>query len=376
MQKAHYSMMIKIIHLTSAHTRFDTRIYLKMCSSLAKINNYRVNMVVADGKGDELINDVNIYDVGATVGGRFQRMTNTVSKVFNKAIELDGDVYHLHDPELILIGLRLKAIFDSHEDVPKQIYSKPYLCGISKIVLSKVIAFFEKVWCEKFDGVITATPSIRDKFLRINHNTIDINNYPMIGELCTEEASHSLKENAICYIGGIARIRGISEIITAIGFFKTNARLLLCGDYSETDLADKVKLLFGWKKVEELGFLDRAGVRTVMQKSIAGLVTFLPAPNHIDSQPNKMFEYMSAGLPVIASNFPLWVEIIEGNNCGICVDPLKPEAIADAIDFFVNNPQKAAEFGKNGQAAVIKKYNWSIEEKKLLDFYSHLLAAG
>lgn len=92
-------------------------------------------------------------------------------------------------------------------------------------------------------------------------------------------------------------------------------------------------------------------------------------PNYVDAQPNKMFEYMSAGLPVIASNFPLWKEIIEGNQCGICVNPLEPKEIAAAIDWLTQNPEAAEQMGKNGRKAVEEKYNWQNEEEKLINLY-------
>jgi glycosyltransferase involved in cell wall biosynthesis len=106
---------------------------------------------------------------------------------------------------------------------------------------------------------------------------------------------------------------------------------------------------------------------------MAGLVTFLPLPNHIDAQPNKMFEYMSAGIPVIASDFPLWREIIQGDDCGLLLDPLNPAAIAHAIDYLVSHPEEAQRMGKNGRTAVETKYNWTMEEKKLLAFYDNIL---
>ena len=152
----------------------------------------------------------------------------------------------------------------------------------------------------------------------------------------------------------------------------TNARLQLGGKFSETTVEQTAKAYSGWTKVDVLGFLDREGVKTILARSVAGLVTFLPLPNHIDAQPNKMFEYMSAGIPVIASNFPLWRDIIEGNDCGLCVDPLNSAAIAEAIDFLINNPERAQAMGENGFKAVQQIYNWTIEEMKLLDFYQKL----
>ena len=367
-------MKIKITHLTSAHPRYDTRIFLKECSSLAKISNYQVNLIVADSNGDEIKNDVHIYDVGK-LNGRINRIFKTTKKVLEKAIELDSDIYHFHDPELIPVGLKLKklgkkVIFDAHEDVPKQILGKHYLNRYLLKILSMLFEAYENYSAKKFDGVVCATPYIRDKFLKINPNSVDVNNFPIISELSNTIAWNQ-RSNEVCYIGAIAKIRGIKEIVKAMEFTE-NISLNLAGKFVESDVETEVKSYDGWAKVNELGFLDREGIAKILQDSKVGLVTLHPIINYQDALPVKMFEYMLSGIPVISSDIKLWQDIVEDAECGICVDPMKPKEIAQAIKNIIDNPHQAQQMGENGKKAVLKKYNWNNEEHKLLKLYEEL----
>lgn len=368
--------MVKVAHVTSAHSRYDIRIFQKECRTLAS-HGYEVSLVVADGQGDEVKDGVSIFDAGV-LRGRLNRIFRTTQKVLKKALALQADVYHLHDPELIPVGVKLKkqgkvVIFDSHEDVPKQLMSKPYLHPLVRRSVSLAFAYYERKACRKLDAIITATPFIRDKFMAINPRALDINNFPMVGEL-DAMVPWDKKQSEVCYVGGITSIRGIREVVRSLESLQSPARLNLVGRFNQASVEAEVKQSKGWSSVNECGQLGRVEVREVLGRSMAGLVTFLPLPNHVDAQPNKMFEYMSSGIPVIASNFPLWREIIEGSQCGLCVDPQDPQAIAKAIDYLVSNPEKAEQMGRNGQKAVNERYNWDQEGSKLIAFYSSILS--
>ncbi|SCZ61510.1 glycosyltransferase family 4 protein [Thiohalomonas denitrificans] len=365
----------KICHLTSVHARYDTRIFIKEAQSLARAG-YCVALVVADGKGDVTKNGVLVYDVGLPQGRR-DRFTLTTRKMLKKAKEIDADVYHLHDPELLPAGLKLKrmgkkVIFDSHEDVPMQIRGKSYLNRPARWLFSNAFRRYEAWVCRQLDAVVAATPFIRDKFLAINANSVDINNFPILGELAEDEVNWSLKQHQICYVGDITASRGIKEMVRAVGHVKSGARLQLGGRFSDRQTELEVKSYAGWEGVDQLGWLNRDQIRQVLARSMAGLVTLHSTINYVDALPVKMFEYMSAGLPVIASRFPLWQEIIEGNQCGICVDPSSSQQIAAAIDSLIDDPEWARQMGDNGQRAVRDHYNWPNEEKKLLGLYGGL----
>lgn len=335
---------------------------------------FEVDVVVADGKGNEQTPAFRIHDVGAS-SGRIKRIAVTTRKVLKKAIDIDADVYHFHDPELLLTGKKLlkkgkKVIYDVHEDVPRQILSKHWINKSIRKIISAVTEKFEDSISKKLDLILTATPFIRERFLKINQNVIDVNNFPVL-DPDKNIFDRTVKSKNICYIGSLAKVRGVSELVNAMSNME-DFTLHLGGKFSPPDYRDEVTNIPGWKKVKEYGFVDRETAVQIMAGSLAGMVTLHPIINYIDALPVKLFEYMSAGLPVIASDFPLWKDIVEKNKCGICVDPLDPVKIADAVTYLFENPDVAKEMGGNGLNTVYKKYNWETEKRKLIDAYRKL----
>jgi glycosyltransferase involved in cell wall biosynthesis len=296
--------------------------------------------------------------------------------ILRVALGLSADVYHLHDPELLLIAGKLqrargaRVVFDAHEDLPRQILTKEWIPEAFRGVTAWTAEHTEDFLVSKLDGVIAATPHIAARFVRINGHTIDVKNYPRAEEFAGAPERRE-RRRQICYVGSITRARGIEPLINALPLLP-GIKLVLCGQFHEHAFERAMRALPGWAHVEHRGQVDRLGVQRALAESIAGVVTLLPTKAYVDALPVKMFEYMAAELPVIASDFPILREIVERTNAGLCVDPSSPDAIAKAVRSLVGSAALIEQLGQAGRRAVMSTYNWSNEAKRLITFYETL----
>lgn len=371
-------MLIKVCIITTVHPVFDVRIFHKECKTLVKAG-YEV-FLIAQHDREEIIDEVHIVPL-PKVKSRLKRMLLLPIKALSTALKIKADVYHFHDPELIPIGVllkllkRKKVIYDVHEDYSKQILSKYYISKIIRKGIANIIKAVEHISSVFFDGIITATDDILRNFT-YHKRAISVKNFAIIANFSNIRKVDENKDVfSLIYVGGLTEARGIIQMIQALEFINSNKqiKLILCGKFEPHDLEVKVRSLKEFEKVEYLGWVESREVPALLSKANVGMVCFSPEPNHINAMPNKLFEYAIAGLPVIASNFPLWRDIVEGNKCGICVDPLKPEEIAQAIEYLIEHPDDAKKMGENGRKAVLGKYNWEKESKKFLKFYEEMI---
>lgn len=367
----------QVIHLTTVHPRDDIRIFYKQCRSLANAG-INVTLIVNDGLGDEVRSDVHIVDIGNPPKNRLRRMLEQPRKALTTVRKLNPQVVHFHDPELLPIGAALAregvvVIYDVHEDVPRQILTKQWIPSTLRPWISRAFEFYENWRVRQLSAVIAATPHIEQRFAALGVQTLTIANYPHLQELASETAHTPARETAICYVGSITRTRGARELIAAMEKLP-GVQLLLCGRMEDDTLKAELQSHPGWAQVEYLGQIDRAGVREVMARARVGMVTLLPLPSYQDALPIKMFEYMSASLPVVASNFPLWRSIVESSNCGRCVDPTDIAAVAATIRDLLEDQALCEHLGAQGRKAVHLTYNWPQEEARLIEAYRHWLA--
>jgi glycosyltransferase involved in cell wall biosynthesis len=364
-----HSKSSTVVHLTTVHPRDDIRIFHKECRSLAAAG-LDVVLVVGDGLGDESRDGVRVVDIGPRPASRIRRMWSHTRLALTRVQSLKPALVHFHDPELLPVGVYLQrhgiqCVYDAHEDVPRQILTKHWIPTPIRSLVSALFEHYEDRQARQLHAVVAATPHIEARFSRLGVQALTIANYPFPQELASSLEATANREATVCYVGGISRARGALELVKAIARVPST-RLLLCGRIEDEALKAELESLPGWSQVEYLGHVDREGVRQVMARSRVGLVTLLPLPSYQDAWPIKMFEYMSAGLPVLASNFSLWRSIVEDTGAGVCVEPTNPDAIAAALNDLLADPVLCQAMGEAGRLAVKERYHWSREEKRLV----------
>ncbi len=366
----------KVAHLTSVHDASDTRIAHKECRTLAQ-DGYDV-VLVAPGP-ERLLPSAVRHRVVPAPRNRFERFTKTMWQVYRAALDERADVYHFHDPELVAVGaaLRLRGarvIFDVHEDLALDIKTKAWIPAAARPAVGAVAGFVLRTVQSWFTAIVPATPSIAAHFS--HRRTVVVRNYPRVEELFIEGQAipYHRRPLTAMYLGSITLVRGVEQMVDAMAhpFVPGEARLLLAGEFETEALRERVAARPGWSRVEAPGRLPRQALASALGRARIGMMVLQPATSFEESLPTKLFEYMGAGLPVIASRFLACRDVIREHECGVLVDPRDPDEIAWAMLNVFNDPAAAAAMGERGRHAIMGRYEWASEARSLCALYQEI----
>ncbi len=366
----------KICHISSVHNALDPRIFFKECSSLAR--KYQVSYIARHNK-EESINNVRIIPFPA-LKPRFFRVIFSPAVMFFYARRERAAVYHFHDPELLIIApvlkffLGCKTIYDVHEDYYTSIRGKRYLCPCLSKIISSIYRKIERFFARTiFDEVIIAEKYYRE-FIP---NSVEILNYPLKRDYPEKSCSRETERIRLLYTGNVSISRG-ALICANITNFVKNCEVTFVGKckknvaeeiYNTANAQENIKIT-GIDKFIRADLIDKFYKKGGYH---AGLAIFPYSDHYFKKELTKFFEYMGAGLPIIASDFPVWKKLIEDNECGVCVDPGDAGQIENAVKYIFGHPEAAERMGENGKRAIDKKYRWEKEERKLFELYENLL---
>ena len=375
----------KVCHLASKHKMNDMRIFEKECKSLAKAG-FDVTLIgFGDTAKTEVIDGVRCISLFCPIKNNLELLRKRNKMSLETALEVDADIYHLHEPELLPVGMKLKrkgkiVIFDSHEYYGWQLRDNIHKIKVIKTPaflmkwIGKLYMHYEKRVCMKLDAVIqVCTMNGIDYFANRCKKTLFIRNLPSQSDYTRKTSIDYSNGASVAMIGGITKERGITQLVEASYLAKAN--LLLAGAFSPKSYEKELMEMPAYACVDYKGFLDKNGMVALLEEANIGASTLLNVGQYdkIDTFPTKVYDYMSMQLPVVISNTDFAQKMNEKYHFAICVDPEKPEDIADAIKWLKEHPEQAIEMGKNGRKAIEEDFNWEKESEKLIDFYKKLL---
>lgn len=372
--------MVSVCYFTSKDDN-DIRVFHKECASLAKAG-YDVTMICPNAKS-RIQQGVKIVGVEYTGKTDWERFTVLPRILYQKALEVDADIYQFNDPASISYASKLKrmgkkVIFDAFEDHPSLWMNRGTgFKGFFYKLIGTVYRQYEMAKCKEFDAAIVCYHWTRDRFKKVNKNVELVLNFPIINhDEIYVRPLRTIDDINVCYAGTISDAWNIPTLINAIENLNS-VKFNLAG-WANDELMNRMKSLKGWANVNFFGKLSKQEVNEkVYNHSDIGVALYHYSPlckgKVGNMSNNKLFEYLLMGMPVVCTDFDLWKEVVEENNCGICVNPNDVNAIAEAITYIQEHPEEACQMGQNGQKVALTKYNWDSQESVLLSVYEKVL---
>lgn len=411
--------------LTTGHSALDDRIFYKECMSLQQAG-YEVTLLaplneegflVDMGNNNLATDEITVQDI-KIIGfnkiksrfrkiaailqllklasmGNFKLGTESFADIIDKGTKLKADVYHCHEIWSLYTGIQIKKRLEKEGNKPKLIYDvheySPAVGSSSNVVnrlyskvLSKITINFEKEGLKYVDYVITANQITRGYSLTVNRfiQTEVIYNCPVLSIFKETRSKDIHKERiTICHDGSLGFNRGLKQMIEVIRVLKerygNNVELLIIGDVFGEErkyLKEKLKEYGLHDAVRCTGWLPYEKVGEAISHADIGIIFMEPTENNmLAGPPNKLFNYMRYGLPMVSVDLPETSRIIKETRCGIVVKDRSVDSLAGALSVLIEDEDKKHKLGENAKKAVYNIYSWEQMEKKLLRVYEEIL---
>jgi glycosyltransferase involved in cell wall biosynthesis len=298
------------------------------------------------------------------------------------------DLLHAHDADTLFesslahSSLKIPFIYDSHEDYPAMVVQRyPLLAMGTK--------FLEKWLIGNVDHVIAATGGIGEKFRMMGKETTVVYNsrpeedFKRISAKKRVKLREALGFGPGDFVAGYAGVLGkthntdfLIQTVAEMDSGSSNIKLLFIGGPDEQYQRTK-RMIIDTKMGERVKVLPMMPFDEIMkyyQIMDAGVILYQPSPNLIVAAPNKLFEFMGFGIPMIAQDYPEMRSILKADgDASILVDPSDTTAVSSALATLASDGNLCAKYSKALKELMKTKYNWSLQRRKLYTVYDRLL---
>ena len=373
------ALRLKVCHVTTGHELDDGRIFHKEAVSLVQRGFDVAVLGQADVPSFQRMGVAFVTVPKAPCRNRIIRKAILLFRIRMKSILMRYDVYHCHEMDAVIavlpnLFLGSKIVYDVHEHFPEN-----YSDRLNRLWLA-LLKILDRFVSKVVQLVITVDETLALKY-EGSRDVEVIHNYPIFESYShTEQES---KRNLAIYVGGISEQRGTVEMLEALALARgkhSSLRLKIVGRFvkdtfretveqkiSELNLSDAVEIL-DWVPFED--------IPAMLQQADFGISFLRSLPRYTLAIPIKVYEYMAAGVPVIASRFQSISRLLNGEKCGITAEPGSVQSLSNAICTILEDSKEAEKMGENGRLAVMRRYCWENESKILIGAYDRITKAA
>lgn len=370
--------------MTSWHQTEYSRFFDREATSLAKAG-YDVTLVgLGSADSDRRVQGIRVIALRPRRGMGKPRLLYRLARI---ALDLRCDIYQCLDPWTLAIGLlirqaspRVQLVYESSEWFPQMYLDRADLPRPVRRLAWLAVELLERTACRRARLILETNETRSARFEARARRPVIVANYPPLNLF---PSSRGERGPLIAWTGLMSRPRGFDRLLEAMVEVcreHTRAQLLVAGEFDPRDDIESWSREYIRRNrmdanVVLLGTLPYAGTMEMLQRCVVGVILLQPGRgNDYTGQPNKLFEFMGAGLAVVASDFPEIAPVVREHDCGWLVDPTDAPAIVGAINSALADPDACATRGAAGRAAVLDRYNWSRAEDALLSAYRGLLS--
>jgi glycosyltransferase involved in cell wall biosynthesis len=375
----------KVAILSSVHAALDNRVFYREARTLARAG-YEVTLLAVHDR-DEVKDGVRIRALPRASRSRRPLLWRAL---VHMAVETHADVFHFHDPELLLATPVLRratgrpTIYDIHEANADFIAVKDYLPALARRPLSGLIRRWEPRLARRESGLIFADEAIAAAFAAYGGPKATIFNYP--GQELIERGVLAVtpprnRDPVVLYLGGMERNRGAALMIAAFAEVVSHmpaARLLVVGHFMPPELEGEMMADAQRRGIAHAlrftGHVPFERIGDYLAQAAVGWVTWQPYPKNEKNVPTKLFEYMAFGLPVVSSDLPSIRPFVVTDVNGLLVEADNPTAHAAALLRLLQDPTTSESLGRGGRRLVETRFNWEGMEPNLLALYRAVLS--
>lgn len=297
------------------------------------------------------------------------------------------DIIHISDLPLSLVGFELKQKFnvrlviDLHENWPALLRTASHTNTLAGRLLSSNHQWvnYEKRMLPKADMIVTVVEEARDRIINLGISPEKIclvSNTINLDGLSIESKKNDAEDFTIFYGGAINWHRGLQIVLEAINLCLRNGvkvRFWIVGNgsYKKTleELSEKLEL---GSQVKFWGHLPFKNMLELLAQSDAAIIPHFRNDNNDASSPNKLYQYMYLNKPIISSDCISLERVINETHTGFIYKNDSPKELSLVLEKLSGNRLLLEEINENGRKAVLEKYNWNIDKKRLQEAYRNL----